>query len=299
MALITCPICFNDNTSIFIEGLEDVTFKTTKEKFNLYSCPNCDAKFQYPFIPENVVGKYYPNTTYHPFQLNKPISHKSKHYPQSIYLRLLLNKHKPEDSFSLIDVGCGGGTFLMSVKKYFPNAQLMGIDVSDTAVQNLKTIQIECICSSLYDFEVNKKFDYITSSQVLEHLNQPYLFLKKIKELADPESVIMIDVPASDSYSAKKYNRNWVHWDLPRHSILYSEKTLNFLFKDFTTLELKHAGSIAALLSSYKISKGENVFTPTLSERIKLKLSSFAAKLFKMNFLFSDKLVWIGKIQKK
>ena len=296
MSTISCPVCSQQNTSLFIKDLADITFKTTDEKFNLYNCNNCDAKFQFPFIPENIVGKYYPDSSYHPFQLSKPISIRSKYNPPSMYLERLIKTHKPDDTFSLIDVGCGGGTFLMSVKSYFPNAQLTGVDVSQIAINNLKSAGIEGICSSLYSFEANKKFDYITSSQVLEHLNQPYAFINKIKELATNETIIMIDVPASDSYSAKKYGRNWVHWDLPRHSILYSAKTFNHLFNDFKTLELKHGGSIVAILSSHKISKEKNIYKQSLFEKFFLKLLSPIAKLLNLNFLFSDKLVWIGKL---
>lgn len=298
MTTAICPICSNKETYLFMEGLEDVTFKTTTEKFDLYACPNCDSKFQFPFIPEDVVAKYYPNSDYHPFHLDNIISYKLKHAPQSIYLRILMHDHKPNDVFSLVDIGCGGGTFLMSVKKLFPNAQLMGVDVSETAIQNLQSLKIDCICSSLYDFDTNKKFDYITSSQVLEHLNQPYLFLKKIKDLAKEESKIMIDVPASDSFSAKKYKRNWVHWDLPRHSILFSNKTFNVLFQDFVTIEVRHAGSIAAVFSSYRLSRKKNIYEQNSTTKFALKLISFTAKLFHLNFLFSDKLIWIGQIKK-
>ncbi|MES2590598.1 MAG: class I SAM-dependent methyltransferase [Bacteroidota bacterium] len=292
-----CPICGSREIIIFIKNIADITFKTTTEKFNIFCCKNCDAKFQNPFIPENEVGQYYPNASYHPFMLQKKaIPLNLKYNPASIYIRKLMEKHNCNDIFSLIDVGCGGGTFLMSVKQYFPNAQLMGVDVSEIAIKNLNKIGIDGICSSLYSFEINRKFDYIISSQVLEHLNQPYLFTKKLKDLSKPESIIMIDVPASDSYSAEKFKENWVHWDLPRHSIIYSKKTIDYLFKDFTKIELRHAGSLAAVLSSYKISKGKDIYFQTLYEKMILKLVTPITKLFKLHFLFSDKLVWIGKL---
>ncbi|HEY0031082.1 MAG TPA: class I SAM-dependent methyltransferase [Bacteroidia bacterium] len=297
MASATCPVCSNNNTSIFIEGIKDVTFKTTTEEFNVYNCADCSAKFQHPFIPENVVGKYYP-TSYHPFQLGDTVIPLNlKYNPQSIYLRNLISRYKPNETFSLIDIGCGGGTFLMSVKKHFPNAQLMGVDVSDAAIQNLKKAGIEGICDSLYNFETDKKFDYISSSQVLEHLNKPYEFLDKIKSLSTAATIIMIDVPASDSYSAKKYGKNWVHWDLPRHSILYSIKTFQYLMKDFQTIELRHAGSIAAIFSSYKLSKDKDIYQQSASEKLFQKTLSPLAKLFGWDFLFSDKLIWIGKLK--
>lgn len=295
MNTVTCPVCQSSNTALFMKGLKDATFRTTKEEFDLYACQSCDAKFQHPFIPEEEVGKYYPNSDYHPFLLSKPLSYKSHYAPQSIYIRELMKRHHPGDAFSLIDVGCGGGTFLMSIKKYFPNASLMGVDISETAFQNLKTLQIDCIQDSLYTFETDKKFNYVVSSQVLEHLNQPYLFLEKIKKLSNPDTLIMIDVPATDSYTAKKYGRYWIHWDLPRHSILYSERTLRYLMRDFETTDLKHGGSILAIVSSRKLSKGENIYIRSRAEKFYVKYLGFLATKLRLNYLFSDKLIWIGK----
>ena len=296
---MNCPICHSSDTSIFLEGLNDFNFNATQEKFNLLACKRCDAKFQYPFIPESEVGKYYPASSYQPFRLNHaPIQLAWKYNAQSIYLRALHERYQKEDQFSLIDVGFGGGTFLMSVKYYFPNAVLMGIDVSETAIDNLKSIGIEGVCGSLYNFDAQRTFDYIVSSQVLEHLNQPYLFLKTLEKLAHADTQIMIDVPATDSFTAKQFGRNWTHWDPPRHSILYSEITLKYLFKDFKTLQIRHAGSMLAILSSYKVKRGKSPLQPIFPlEQIVFGIAQQIGKLFKLHFLFDDKLIWIGKIK--
>lgn len=293
---INCPVCDSAKVKIMYEHMEDLTFKVTKEKFNLFNCNNCDAKFQYPLIPENEVSKYYPGENYHPFNLNPIIiPHNNKKNPQSVYLKYLLKHHKKQDSFSLIDVGCGGGNFLYSVKHYFPNSNVIGVDVSEIAIKNLKKINIDGIHSSLYNFESSSKFDYIISSQVLEHLNKPHDFIKKIISISHPNSVFMIDVPASDSYSAKKYKRFWVHWDLPRHSIIYSKKSLLNLFNNyFKTINISHAGTLIAIRSSKKISKGKNIYTQNFLDKI-FKYTTPITKLF--GFLYSDKIYWIGKIK--
>ncbi len=295
----TCPICKSTKTAIMYEGLTDGNFFATTEVFDLFSCKTCEAKFQYPFIPEEVVGKYYQSATYQPFHLNtKPIQLQWKFNPQSIYLRILSEKHKKDDVFSLIDVGCGGGTFLMSVKHYFPNAKLMGVDVSETAIENLKKHKIEGFCSSLYEFDPKTKFDFITSSQVLEHLNQPYAFLETIKRLSHAETQIMIDIPASDSTSAKFFGRNWTHWDLPRHSIHFTENTLKYLFQNFKTLEIRYAGSFFAYLSSYKIKKGKSPHEAIFPFELTIfRIITQLGKFLRMNFLFDDKLIWRGNLK--
>lgn len=294
---INCPVCNSTNVEILYRQMEDLTFKVTKEKFDLNVCKDCDAKFQFPFIPENEVGKYYPGEDYHPFTANHTlISSNKKRNPQSNYIDYLLKKHPKEATFSLIDIGCGGGGFLNSVKHYFPNAQIYGVDVSEVAISNLKKMGVDGEISSLYDFETSVKYDYIVSSQVLEHLNRPHDFIAKIRTIAHEDTVIMIDVPASDSYSAKKYGRYWVHWDLPRHSIIYSEKSLTILFNNyFSTIKLAHAGSVIAVRSSKKISQGKNIYVNTWIDKIVNYSSPF---LRQFDFLYSDKIYWMGTFKK-
>ena len=41
----------------------------------------------------------------------------------------------PQD-ISVVDVGCGGGLFLLHLNHYFPNMTLLGIDVSETAIES-------------------------------------------------------------------------------------------------------------------------------------------------------------------
>ena len=294
-----CPICQSPKTALFIAGLTDTYYGTTTEKFDLWACENCEAKFQQPFIAEETVGKYYPSSTYQPYQMSaNPVQLSWKHNPQSMYLRELLKKHAPNDRFSLIDVGCGGGGFLMSVKHYFPNAYLAGVDISEASMQNLKAIGVDGFCGSLYDVELPQKFDYITSSQVLEHVNQPYLFQQTLRKLAHDNTIIMIDIPAADSFTARKFGRHWTHWDLPRHSILYTKKTLTHLFRDFNNLEIRRGGSVLAILSSYKLSKGKDVFQPIFPfESLLFRAITQMGKVLRLSFLFDDKLIWIGKIK--
>lgn len=294
---LNCPVCDSRNVHAEYLQMEDLTFKVTKEKFDLYACVDCDAKFQYPFIPEDEVGKYYPGEDYHPFSVNHVlISPNKKRNPQSNYISYLFQKHSKEDSFSLIDVGCGGGSFLNSVKHYFPNAEIYGVDVSELAINNLKKIGIDGEVSSLYDFQTAHPYDYIVSSQVLEHLNRPHDFIAKVRSIAHENSAIMIDVPATDSYSARKFGRSWVHWDLPRHSILYSKKSLTILFSNyFETIRLEHAGSVIAIRSSKKISQGKNIYVNTPTDKL---INYLSPVLRKFGFLYSDKLYWIGKLKK-
>ena len=44
-----------------------------------------------------------------------------------------LLKQFPGDA-SLVDVGCGGGLFLLHLSQHYPNMQFLGLDVSEVAI---------------------------------------------------------------------------------------------------------------------------------------------------------------------
>mgnify|MGYP000197088085 CR=1 FL=1 len=292
-----CPVCKSKAIAIHFEDMQDLTFKATDENYNLFSCSDCDTKFQNPLIPENEVAKYYPTSTYEPFRIKlKPIELTRKYNPQSIYLNIF-EKYNTNDIFSLIDVGCGGGTFLNSVKHYFPNAKIIGVDVSQSAIDSLIANGIEGICSSLYDFSVDQKFDFIVSSQVLEHLSKPYDFINKLKDLSNNKTICFIDIPATDSYSAQKYGRNWIHWDLPRHSIMYSKKSLEVLFKDYKNLDFFYGRSIYGIISSHHLKLGNNIYDRPRFERLFASLLTKVGAFFNLKYFFDDKIIVIGNLR--
>lgn len=49
-----------------------------------------------------------------------------------------LLSHCPEDA-SVVDIGCGGGQFIMQLSQYYPRMTFLGMDISATAIQQAQT----------------------------------------------------------------------------------------------------------------------------------------------------------------
>lgn len=293
----TCPVCTSSSVK-FTFKTKDIWFKKNSDEFEVYACDKCGCHFQNPFIPDEEVGKYYPDENYTPFNKQTIIPLKYKHNPHSIYLRILHQRETKDSSFTLLDLGCGGGGFLNSVKHYFPNAKVVGVDVSSFAIDTLKSQSIEGYVSSLYDFQIDRKFDYIFSSQVLEHLSNPIGFVESIKRHAHHDTFIAIDVPNLDSLSFKLFRKNWVHVDMPRHQILYGKDSLKIIFKDFETESLFFAGSTLALISSLKIKIFGSIIKDNVLSKLFINGVSFISKIFSLNNLYTDKIIWSGRLKK-
>lgn len=96
-----------------------------------------------------------------------------------------------------LEIGVGNGVFLKKLAKRGYCGK--GIDVSEEAIsitsaglKGYKNIAIE----KKDFFEVNEKFDLIIMLQVLEHIQNDFAALNKVKELLENKGYLILSIPA-------------------------------------------------------------------------------------------------------
>lgn len=80
----------------------------------------------------------------------------------------------------LIDLACSDGRYL---KHFWKNS--IGVEYSDVDMAKASKLWLPVTFWNLnrdFDFCQNEKFDFIFASHVIEHLESPYLFLKRIRD---------------------------------------------------------------------------------------------------------------------
>lgn len=114
-----------------------------------------------------------------------------------------LNYIKAEDTVLDFGIGCGFGSFILSILA----KQVIGIDDSEEAIhyaqQCWSKSNIKFIKSCIFDFQ--EKVDVITAFEVIEHIKDYKQMFGKFKEL-NPKHII-ITTP-HDSYAIS----NTFHW---------------------------------------------------------------------------------------
>ena len=122
--------------------------------------------------------------------LKKPI----RYYAQS---REEILQLIPNNTRLVLDVGCGDGSFGMSVKKAI-NAEVWGIELNSeaasiarTRIDNILVGDVSKVITDLPD----SKFDCVVFNDVLEHLVDPFTVLLKIKNKLTAEGVIVCSLP--------------------------------------------------------------------------------------------------------
>lgn len=114
------------------------------------------------------------------------------------HVRRALTKHALPPNAALLDAGCGTGGLLRRLAKWFPTAQLRGLDLFPLAVQLAReraACPIDEGSVTALPF-ANASLDAITSIDVLYHLEEPAEALREFSRCVRPGGLVVINVPA-------------------------------------------------------------------------------------------------------
>jgi len=104
----------------------------------------------------------------------------------------------------VLDIGPGHGFFSHMVSSTLPFID--HVDIVDISVKSLEMTQaiigenngkIKYFLKDVFDFDSSEQYDLIILGEVLEHLDQPLLILKKLKELLNPDGYLWITTPTN------------------------------------------------------------------------------------------------------
>lgn len=125
----------------------------------------------------------------------------------------------------LLDVGCGDGSFLISMKQLGWN--VAGVELDRKAVSIAREKGLEIFHGSLGEAKFsNKHFDAITMNHVIEHVSDPVELLKECRRVLKPGGKLVVTTPNIKSLGHLVFNEDWRGLEVPRHITLFSPKAL-------------------------------------------------------------------------
>jgi 2-polyprenyl-3-methyl-5-hydroxy-6-metoxy-1,4-benzoquinol methylase len=142
---------------------------------------------------------------------------------------------------TLAEVGCGVGGILENLAPSFPAAQLSGYDISPQAIRIAREKRSADIRFFNFDIaESGGHFDVLLALDVIEHVEDPWSFARKLRPLAEHK---VYHIPLD--FNALAAARGWPIMDARR-----SVGHLNYFTKD-TAIALLHECGYDVLATRY------------------------------------------------
>jgi len=225
----SCPVC---NSTSIQQKLSAKDHTVSQQQFFIWHCNDCTARFTQDVPAQEDIGAYYASDNY--------ISHSDtkKGIINSLYhmvrKRTLVSKRQlvinetGKQQGSILDIGCGTGAFLNTMKE--GGWSITGLEPD--AIARNKATELYNIHPqpSQQLFELNKgTFNAITMWHVLEHVHELHSYIKQIESLLAPKGKLFIAVPNYTSNDAEIYGTHWAAYDVPRHLYHFSPKSMENL----------------------------------------------------------------------
>jgi len=135
-------------------------------------------------------GKFKPLHKFNPIRIQYIKENITKHFN-------INKKNLPLKNLKILDIGCGGG--LLSEPMSRLGANVMGIDASEKNIKianaHLKKskLKINYVCASPESLKTTKEqFDVILNMEIVEHVEDVELFIKKSSELLKRKGLMFV-----------------------------------------------------------------------------------------------------------
>lgn len=270
-----CVICGSLDSKIIFKNYPGYIENTF---FDIYKCNDCDSHFVittneikniYDIIYSNVntfgYDRYYRYATIVK-KTDNPLKFlafkESTYYPVYEFL-------KDKDHLKILEVGCGYGYLSYALHKNGFNVQAIDIakDAINYARKNFGDYYFNMNINE-YSKQTDEKFDLIIATEVIEHLEDPNIFLDTCLKLLKQEGNILLTTPDKD-YSQK--DSVW-QTDLPPvHAFWIGKKGIKILAKkhnlDVKTQDFsKYYSKYENRMVKYLVSRRERIGNFALTE---------------------------------
>lgn len=229
----TCPACGGQHIHSQLTAKD---YTVSQQDFAIWHCDDCSLRFTQDVPAQDAIGAYYQSDAYISHSDTKEgLVNRLYHMVRNHTLkgkRKLVQSQTGLQKGSILDIGCGTGAFLHTMKE--GGWTITGLEPDATARTKAK---------ELYGIEPGEPgslftlpaggYQGITMWHVLEHVHELHAYLRRLHDLLAPGGKIFIAVPNYTSSDAELYQQYWAAYDVPRHLYHFSPASMEKLLSLF------------------------------------------------------------------
>lgn len=199
---------------------------------------------------------------------------------QSRYYKPLIEKFIPDKNSHILEIGCGFGGFIYSLKK-LGYSNIEAIDIIPECCDFVsREFNVKAYCISVLDFfnKNNKSYDVIAAFDVIEHFSKDEIvfILQKVFQSLNENGFFIMRFPSGGSLSGL-----YIRYSGFTHEIAFTNYSINELFK---VIGFK---KVVCLPET-------NLFPKTPKRLIKTLINKILAKFLSVDPIFIDSANIIG-----
>lgn len=215
----SCPICSSEITPLL-----------EKDGFPVAQCPRCEFLCVAPRPLETVVVEHYSTNyrgateTWYP----KAFDRTWRGFWRSLVFLPYVTGRR------VLDLGCGGGFMVQALGRFAREA--VGVDISENSIAYAKRqfSKHRFYAEPLSRFrERGEKFDFVFSSEVLEHVLDPRDFMETIRACVKDGGFAYVSAPDAGHEAVPADLAGWTDICPPEHLQWFNIRNLAWLFAEY------------------------------------------------------------------
>ncbi len=219
--LDACPVCRSN----------EIRPLATLRHMPYDRCRGCGFTFTNPQAPDAIRSAFYDSSFYTNYRHLEDLRRlDDPYYSISMYtdagrLAELVTDARP---ISVLDFGCGTGSFLALLRDRFGVGEVDGLEISEEGrriAERAYGLEVAATASDLPRHE----YDFALLLEVIEHVPDPHAILAELVDLVRPGGKILITTPAVDNVLGRRLPRQCAHYTAPSHISLFTEASMRRL----------------------------------------------------------------------
>lgn len=218
---VPCPVCTrNAARPAFV-----------KMGYPFRRCAACGFLFTSPYPSPDELARYYNDRSRAPTEetFNKAASRRRRAFVRALKFLPYLVPHR-----EVLDLGCGGGFMVEAFARL--GARASGLDVSAGAIAYARKhfARGTFYCEAPNAFLVRRlQFDFVFSSEVLEHVPGPDALLQSFTAVTKPGGYLYMSTPDAGHPRVPADIAQWDQVAPPEHIQLFTRENASILFERY------------------------------------------------------------------